>query len=152
MIFWRKIKNLNGLMIVKRCLMNWRNNSLRNQSWWCQTKKTIPDRSRCFKICYKSGPYPIGFKWWQTSHFLYLKDPLTNWKELLNLWSRITGNNPSIRGMVTLYTRIPPPNSCLLWPQESYLLLRGKEAKSTTSKMVTISIWIWCEAGTFAWR
>ena len=115
-----------------------------NDAW---SDETISDWNRCIKVCNWHSSYSIGFKWQQTSHFIYLKDFLTSRTKLWNLQQGITSNHLSVGRMATLYPRIATCNNSFIRLQEPHLLPKSKETKSTTSLLVLIPIQIWCKTG-----
>ena len=75
-------------------MLHWR--ACPNDAW---SYLTIPNWNRCLHICYRSSSYPTWFKWWLTSHFIYVKNPLSNWKKLWNLRLRTAGDNSGTWGI-----------------------------------------------------
>ena len=139
MTYSKRIKDLSGLMTVKRPLTSWRNNSQKNQSWWCPIIQGH-SRNRCFKVCYRSSTHSVRLQWQQTPHLLYFKNPFPNWMKLWNLWSRTTSYYLSTRRMASLYSRICPYNNNPIRSQELDVLPRSQETKPTASTMVLIPI------------
>ena len=138
-------------MTVKRPLTSWRNDSQKNQSWWCPIIQGLSRLKRMLQSTLQEQ-YSLSWTPMATDTPSPLKNPFPNRTKLWNLWSRTTGYYSSTWRMASLYSRICPYNNNPIRSQELDVLLRSQETKPTASTMVLIPIWIWCQAGPHTWK
>ena len=87
-----------------------------------QTRRTIQNRSRCFRICNRSYPHPKRRKREKTSDCLFLCYPNRRRMKLRYLWTRILCNCLSITSLEAIRCRIPPQDQGLHRPSEPTIL------------------------------
>ena len=97
-------------------------NHLRTSPHTTQARRTIRNRSRCFRIRNRSYPDPKRRKREKTSDCLFLCHPNRRRTKLRHLRTRISCNRSSITSLEAIRRRIPPQDQGLHGPSEPTIL------------------------------
>ena len=97
-------------------------NYLRTSPHTAQTRRTIRNRSRCFRICNRSYPHPKRRKREKTSDCLFFCYPNRCRTKLRHLRTGILCNSPSITSLEAIRCRIPPQDQSLYGPSKPTIL------------------------------
>ena len=97
-------------------------NHLRTSPHTTQARRTIRNRSRCFRVCNWSYPYSKRRKREKTPDCLFLCYPNQRGMQLRHLRTGILCNCPSITSLEAIRCRIPPQDQGLHRPSEPTIL------------------------------